>query len=231
MNQSRLSGPIEEGKWTDKLLARTVTPGSSPRLHGYDVESDLAAHYSFFELTVLALKGDLPTEQEAAALEQVAMFLAPISTATAPVHAGMLTRLCGGTSSASFGAGALMLGEQARFTVENASAWLAALADGATTASSIRPADDDERATVARLTSAIARAGLEVSALASDLSLTAAAMAVLFACGLRTPEQMQAFFLVARLPATLAEILATVPAQFRTYPIALPRFDYQLEPA
>jgi hypothetical protein len=53
-------GPLEDAPFPEKLNARVVTPGANPRVHGYDVEGDLAAHYTSSETMLLCLTGELP---------------------------------------------------------------------------------------------------------------------------------------------------------------------------
>ncbi|HEX6764634.1 MAG TPA: hypothetical protein VF103_04130, partial [Polyangiaceae bacterium] len=58
---SQRSGPLEKAPFPAQLTARVMTPGKNPRLHGYDVEGDLAAHYTTSELVLLSLTGELPS--------------------------------------------------------------------------------------------------------------------------------------------------------------------------
>ena len=110
----KLSGPLEETPFPEQLLGRVVTPGAAPRLHGYDVERDIAVHYGQAELVLLALTGELPDSRAAVLFEVACAFLSPISVAHAPAHAAVLSRLCGTTTSATIGTAAIALGEEAR---------------------------------------------------------------------------------------------------------------------
>src|SRR5262245_48707929 len=87
---ARPEGPVEAYPWPEKLEARVVTPGDAPRLHGYDVEADLCAHYSFVETVLLSLTGELPSEPQAAAFDVALQFLGPLSVAHASTHAAVL---------------------------------------------------------------------------------------------------------------------------------------------
>jgi len=66
--QFALEGPLEKHSFPETLTARVVTPGAHPRLHGYDVEADLACHYDPTDILSLALTGELPSVNAAAAL-------------------------------------------------------------------------------------------------------------------------------------------------------------------
>jgi len=101
MAHEKLTGPIEDQTWATQLQSHVVTPEASPRIHGYDVEGDLAKHYSFADTMMLCVLGEIPSDSKRRAIEIAMQFLAPMSIAHAPTHAGMLTRLCGATTSAS----------------------------------------------------------------------------------------------------------------------------------
>ncbi len=230
MNERQLTGPIEDQTWATKLQSHVVTPESSPRIHGYDVERDLMEHYGFVDTLMLCVLGDLPGDAERRAIEHALHVLAPMSVAHAPTHAAMLTRLCGASRSASIAAGALTLGEDARWLVETHAAFLAWLA----TPSSVVPAgfaaaSAEERQAVDELRLRVARTGAVVPALAADLDLskTATALAVLWTCGAKDVGQLELLLVLARLPCVGAEMLATSSAKFRTYPIDLPPFRFE----
>ncbi|HEX7663305.1 MAG TPA: hypothetical protein VF407_02280 [Polyangiaceae bacterium] len=226
--KEQVLGPIEDQAWATRLQSHVTTPGPSPRIHGYDVESDLAPHYGFADLLLLAVLGDLPSDEARRALEIAMSFVAPISTASAPAHAAMLVRLCGSTSSAAFAAGAFTLAEEARFVVEAHRGFLAHLqGDGANLPAEALDPSGAERSSLDRLRAEIARAGIDLPILAAPLTRLAAILAVFHACGARRPEQVELLLLLARLPCVGAEALATMPTQFKTYPITLPPFRFE----
>jgi hypothetical protein len=222
------TGPIEDQTWATKLQSRVVTPEASPRIHGYDVENDLAEHYGFADSLMLAALGDLPNDPERRAIEIALHFLAPMSVAHAPSHAGMLTRLCGATQSASFAAGAYLLAEDARVLVEAHTDLIAYLADDdKKILERFAAKNAADRASVARLRKAIAKTGVVVPALDHDLSRDAALLSVLVACGARAAGQLELFVMLGRFACVAAEALATTPTQFRNYPISLPPFRFE----
>ena len=225
---SELRGPIESNRWPEKLLARVVTPGARPRVHGYDVESDLAAHYGTAEMAFLALCGEIPSKHAAHAFELALAFFAPTPISQAPTHAASLARLCGARTSAIIGAGAIALAEQARAVIDEHAGLLAWLdRPVGPLPEPYHATDDDDRASVVRLKNALVETTLAVPALELDPSRLAALLALLHASGLRRPEQFEAAIVWARLPCLMAEALAVEPGAFREYPIDLPAFRYE----
>ena len=223
-----LSGPLEAGQFPEKLSARVITPGPAPRVHGYDVESDLARHYAASDLVLLSLTGELPTEPARAAFEIAWMFLAPVSVAHAGPHASVLARLCGATPSSTIGVAAIGLAEQARALLAEHVELLRSLrAKALTLPERYQSRVTEERAAVERLRLALGPSGLSVPALEQHPTRDAALLSVLFACGLRRTEQLQAVVVLARLPCALAEGFAERATNFVKYPINLPAFAYE----
>jgi hypothetical protein len=215
--------PLDRAPWPERLTARVVTPGPRPAIHGYDVEDDLALHYSFAETALLALTGEPPTPEVGRAFEVALQFAAPAPLHEAPTHAAVLARICAATPSAIQGTAAIALAEQARALVAEQRAWIEALsgasgASGAGVAALCAGAvPDDERASVARLRRAL-HGVLDVPALAHDVGRTAALVAVFHACGLAKPKQIECALVVARLPVAVAEAFAAPAGSFRKYP-------------
>ena len=220
---------LDSVPWPSRLTAKVVDPGAPPRLHGYDVEDDLARHYSFGETALAALTGELPSREAGRAFEVALHFLLPVAIHQAPTHAATVARLCGSRPSGVVGTGAVALCEQARWLVEQQAEvldWLAAGGKGPPPASARSPNDGQDAASVARLVAAVAATGLTVGALEQGLCRDAALLAVLHAVGLRTGEQIQAAIVLARLPAMAAEAFAAEPGGLRAYPLNLPDFRY-----
>lgn len=219
------SSPLDEAPWPDKLVARVVTPGPRPAIHGYDVEGDLARHYSFAETVLLALTGELPSTEHGRSFEVVLQFAAPAPINEAPTHAAALARICAGTTSAIQGTAAIALAEQARTTVMEHRAWIETLSARIDSVEAqFRAASEEERASVDRLRRALR---IEVPALAHDVSRVAALLAALHACGLKAARQMECALVMAKLQVAVAEALATPGASFRKYPMLLPPFVYE----
>jgi hypothetical protein len=220
-------GPLDEAPAPSTLRAHVVTPGAAPRVHGYDVEGDLARHYGAAETTLLALTGELPAPEVARAFEVATAFLAPVSVAEAPAHAAVLARLCRARTSGILGIAAIALAEQARTVVADHADLVAWLDRPSGDAPARGAATDDDARSVARLRAALAPTGLRVGLLDRDPTRTAALVAVLHACGLVRPEQIETAIVIARLPCVMAEASAVRPGRFRRYPTNLPPFRYE----
>jgi hypothetical protein len=176
----------------------------------------------------LSLTGELPSEPARAAFEVAWLFLAPVSVAHAGPHAAVLSRLCGAMPSSTLGVAAIGLAEQARALVSEHAELLRWL-ECTTVAlpARYRSQDSEDQASVEHLRRALSGKGLVVEALQQNPTRDAALLSVLFACGLRRPEQLQAVIVLARLPSALAEGFAERATNFAHYPINLPAFAYQ----
>jgi hypothetical protein len=230
---ARPDGPVETYPWPAKLEAHVVTPGHAPRVHGYDVEADVALHYSFADHTLLTLTGEIPREDRAVAFELALHFLAPLSVAHAPTHAAVLSRICGARWSSVSGVAAVTLAERARRLLDEHGElfeWLGREPDArGEPPSALRARDDDERSSVRRLRAALSARLSTVPALApsNDLGRTAALLAVLHFSGLEHREQMEAALVLAGFASAVAEARTRAVASFREYPMNLPRFVYE----
>jgi hypothetical protein len=228
---ARRRGPLDDAPWPDKITARVVQPAPRPRIHGYDVEGDLARHYSFAETVLLTLTGEIPSEAQAHAFEAALVFLAPVAVNEAPAHAAVIARICNVLTSAIAGTAAIGLGEQARVAVAGQAGLLVRLDAGdAGPLAEWGPQSDEERHAVLRLRVATGARGAVVPMLEHDLGRTAAIVATLHFAGLRRAEQIEAAFVIARLPAALAEALATPSHSYREYPVDVPAVRYTEEP-
>lgn len=230
----RPDGPVESYAWPEQLEARVVTPGDAPRLHGYDVEADLSAHYSFAETVLLSLTGELPDAQQAAAFEVALHFLAPLSVAHAPTHAAVLARICGARFGSLAAITVVTLAERAHTIVEDHSAFLVWLerwqADPVERpAPEWRAASDADRASVTRFWRALDARGVVLGARASydELGRMPALLAALHFAGLTAPEQLETAFVLASFAPSVAEARAWNFGEFRNYSMNLPRFVYE----
>jgi hypothetical protein len=225
---SKLEGPLENGAaFPGVLTARVVTPGDRPRLHGYDVEDDLSRNYQPSDVLFLTLIGELPGPAVSRAFAVALVFFGSVSVAHASAHAAVVGRLCGAPAASTFGIAAIGVAEHARFLVdehEELLAWLRA--PRAPLPDRYRAASDADSTAVQRLDLALAETGLSVPHLAQNPSRDAALFMLLFACGFKRRERLEAAITLARLPSALAEALAERPTNFGNYPINLPRFVY-----
>lgn len=223
-----IPSPIEAGHWPQHLAAHVITPGPRPRVHGFDVEGDLARHYGFADLVLLALTGELPEDAVGRAFDIALTFLAPVAVTEAATHAAVLARICAGNASAVIATATIGLAEQARWTLAKHAELLTWLANDTTALPvSARSLGDEDRAAVVRLRAALGAHVTLAPALAEDLSREAAAIIALHACGLRNAEHIELALVLARLPCTFSEALAAKRAGLRSYPMDVPHFAYE----
>jgi hypothetical protein len=223
----RPSGPIEEVRWPEQLQGHVVTPGSEPRVHGYDVETDLALHYRSSDVSLLSLLGELPTERQSKAFDVALTFLAPLSIAEAPTHAAALARICGSPSNGVLGSAAVALAERAHSVVSDAAPLLEWLASGGKPPPpGVAPANEEDHRAVQRLRDALAARGVEIEALGSSLSRQSALLATLWFAGLTRPEQLETALILASLPSVVAEAFCHRIGSFKDYPTTLPPFAF-----
>ncbi len=224
MNDAK-GGPVESREWPEELTARAVSTSAGPRLFGYAVETDLAKHYGFADTMLLALIGELPDDAHARAFEIAMTFASAMPVNEAPIHASMLARTCGVRPGGTLAIGLLSLGEVSDAALRAIGTSLDDAATDGPLPVELRAADDDERSSVARLRTLVDGI-LVVPALRRDPSKTVAIVAVMRACGLRTPFQLSAALSIARLPSVLAEAVSTKVGDFKSYPMDVPHFEY-----
>ena len=205
--------PLDKAAWPEKLTAKVVQPGEAPRLHGYDLHGDLARHYRWSETLFLSLTGELPEERLVPALEIALIFLSSLTVAEAPGHAAVLAGFCGTTNSAAASLVTITLAEQARSVVEQFVTLSTA---------QLPPQEEGIRQLRARLD----EHGLQHLTLETRLGVPGAALSVLSQCGLTKASQLEAAWVMARLPVALAEAWQQPASQFIKYPTQLPRFAY-----
>lgn len=221
-------GPVEAFAFPDRLRAHVVEPGPRPRVHGYDVQDDLARRYSFAELVLLSLRGELPDEETGRCFEAALCYSFPASVNEAPGHSALLARLCGATDASVHAVAGLALAEQAAFSVRAHERWLEWLdsPNDPVPPGFEAPTEDEHRA-VERL--AVQCGGAMPWPSSVRPTLEAALLAVLYGrCGLRSASSLVTVSIVARLSTVAAEAFSVRPASFREYPMELPRFVYEV---
>jgi hypothetical protein len=218
--------PMDDYEAPEELTARVVSPEPCPRLHGFDVQGDLVRNYDFAEVVFTALVGRTPERHEGRGLNVLMGFLLPICVAEAPSHGAVIARLCGAQSQRVVATAAVALCEQARFELDRHAPLLEWLEQGCQgpPPASCAGADRQEQDAVERLHDCLQAAGMSVPAQDSSLSLPAAIIVGLFACGLTLTWQLEAIWCLARLPAVASEAMAVSPGAFSQYPIRQPTF-------
>lgn len=222
-----MSGPVEDGPWAETITARVVEPGPSPRVHGYDVQRDLAVHYGLADLGWLAVQGELPPDEaHRAAFEAVLAFLAPVPVSEGPAHAGALARTMATHPSGVAGIVAVTLAEQVRHALaahESLWPWLRGEADAPPSALVRGEAEPG----VERLQALLSTHGVEPRVFEVPTSLRTALLGCLWHLGFRSPEALTAVWQWARLPCALAESFAARPGRLVEYPMNVPAFRYE----
>ena len=219
------SGPIDDFEWADKLEARVLTPGGE-RLHGYDIEGDLAPNYSFAETLLTALTGSAPARELGRAFEIALSFTTALSPGLMPAHAGGVSRLMGAAPAAVLATTCLGLSEYARVLIEDHAPLIAWLTEPEGPAPRVEASSEVDRDSVARLELALGGTKLSPPLLRDDPTRMAALISVFHACGLVRSEQLMAAIVVGGLGSSVAEALAVRPLNFPSYPLKVPNFRY-----
>jgi hypothetical protein len=230
MLRRRPNGPIEDHVNPSTIEARVITSGSNPRVHGFGVEEDLALHYRYPELVLLALTGEPPDETRGRVFDIALQFLAPVAVDEAPSHAAVLARLCGAPTSSILAVACTVLAERARHIVADHMELLQWLeASQGELPPRYRDEMGDDSACVDRLRNALAAANADVPALARDPNRWTAVFMTLHSAGLRRADQWETVLVIASIAPVMAEAQAHSPGAFAQYPIDFPPFVYEEE--
>jgi hypothetical protein len=232
MSTREFRGPIEDGDWPERPVARAVAPGPKPRIRGYAVDDDLALNTSAAERVWLTLKGELPDAAQLCAFEVTLAFASPAHVGEAPTGAAIAARLAGGRKAGFIQTACAVLGEQAqRFDAIGASleTWRD---DRGVVPAALAPGDDEHAERTGAFAEAIRAAaedagdaGLEVRW--AGFGLMAALADAWWQLGIRRAEEWIALWVHARLPAVVAEAMYVRPGTFHLYPMNTPEFRYE----
>ncbi|MBW2464794.1 MAG: hypothetical protein JRH11_24305 [Deltaproteobacteria bacterium] len=216
-----LLGSIDQ---PDALRAHVVSLERPPRLHGYDVEADLAQNYTVGEVALLALRGSPPTREEGRAFEVACVFISALPMTEGPTHAAMLARLCGASGAGVTATACVALAERAEREVADALPLFQAIERGDDPPVPVPcqaiDARDAESAT--QLCDAVGRLGWVCEYIPDGVGVVTAALGVFYQLGLHDPLQLVAAQCQARMPAVLAEAMGTKVGDFRAYPMDVP---------
>lgn len=224
------SGPIEDGAWAQQLDGHVVDPGPPVRLHGYELLQDLARNYGHAELVLTALVGEVPSTEVGRAFEVALALAMPGSIAEAPAHAAAIARMLAAPAASVVAMAALVLAEQAQALVDAHAEWIAWLEHGEGEPPAAQLVHGPADAQSLALARSVVSPELCPALARREPSTSAIIVALLHACGLRTPATMVAALVTARLPATVAEADRHRRAELRSYPMQLPPFEYREEP-
>lgn len=230
---STRSGPFEELDWPDHLTAMVVESTPRPRLHGYDIEQDLARHYTLAESMFIALVGRAPTRGQGRAFEIALMFASACPVNEAPTHTAILARSIGAPVSSALGAGLLVVCEATRAEVTRQADllhWLEHIDERAqpgTPPACAREADDRDAEAVAQIRELLDHVDTQDMIPPHGLSRTAAVLTVMWRCGLRSPDQLIVALCWSKTISVGAEALAAKRGGMINFPARLPNFRYE----
>jgi hypothetical protein len=224
-------GPFEEGTWSERLTALCVERSPHYRLHGYEIEQDLARHYGIAEVMLLALAGEAPSLACGKAFEAALLFACPCPVDEAPTHGARLARSFGAPVTSAVAAGMLLGLEAAQAEVHHHRELLCWLSDGrrGTLPECARATHERDAASVEELTRCIGEAhgDLAPPPMASRM---AAVIAVMWACGLRSEDQLAIALWWAKAVSIAAETVAASRGGLVKFPVLLPNFRYEAPP-
>lgn len=221
-------GPIDDAPWPEELTGHVVARGDAPRVHGYDVQGDLAVHYRFGETLLVYLTGEAPDADTGRAFEIAMTFASVVDAGEAPAHAAIVARMCGAAPGGVVSVAATALAERHRALVgTHARIFEWSRDTSAELPAECRARDDADRSACARLAAALPAAFASAPVFSRDPSLDAALLATLVKCGLSSRERAEAALTIAGLACACAEAFATKPGDFRSYPMNSPPFEYE----
>lgn len=226
MSDAEFRGPIEDGDWPPRPVARVVAPGPAPRIRGYGVDDDLALFASSAERAWLTLRGELPAPEELKAFEVTLAFASPAHVGEAPTGAAVAARLAGGRKAGFIQTACAVLAEQA----QRFDAIAGALADDtgeADVPAALAPDDDEHPERVDAFGRALADGDAPIEPRWAGWGPMAALADAWRQLGFRRAEEWIALWIHARLPAVVAEALYVRPGTFHLYPMNTPEFRYE----
>lgn len=224
--------PSPFDRFPGECIEAGAVDGSGARLFGYAIGTDLAVHYSFVEVLLLALTGELPEAPETGRACAIALLnLSSVTIADASVHAARVNRHVASLSKNHAGVvatAAVGLAEQGRFELDELAPLLEWLETdrSAPVPASARAADDIERQRVTRFLASLPAGHRLEDLVTTELGLRAAALTVLVRCGLKRREQLLAALVAVRLPIAVAEAYSVQDPRLWKYPLNLPEWIY-----
>lgn len=214
------AGPIE---------GRVVDWRSKPRIHGFSIHDDLAAHYGLADVLFLTLTGELPSNDSVRqAFELTLIFASTVDIADASVHAARLARhVMSGKENpaASAAVGGIGAAEQIQSLLSGAAPAIDWLQEGGSFPSTMRAQCDEERSQV-RSFSELLSPQFRHPIFDEDPALGAVLVTTLHRCGLERIEQQMGALLAVRMPVVMAEAYAVTDSRIWNYPLNLPHWVY-----
>lgn len=226
-----MAGRLQTSEWPDRLPGRVAERVPVARLHGYDVENDLAYHYGFVATVLLLLTGKLPEAETTRAFEVALHFIAPAPVSDGPAHCGVLAQVCGAPPSGVVATCTVALAEETRRLLDDHGKLLEWLREP----SGPPPAEfatggESEKVSLDTLRALLSSIPFEVAALRHPLARIPAVLALLDACGLHRADQLHSAIVWGRLPCVLAEGFSAPHGRLKEYPTSTPTFEHPFDP-
>lgn len=222
-------GPFDVEAWPERLACHVVDPSPNRRIHGYDVQGDLARQCDPLDVAWLSLSGELPSASEREALRTALVLLSPVHAGEAPAHATLLARIAGAPphllpAIASVGLGEMANAEWQRFA--GLRRWLDEREGPVPQAARAEPATAEAQQSQEALALQSKKwFGANALPSAPQWNRTALGHALLHLLGL-DELSVVALLVWARLPVVIAEARHLQPAAVRAYPARLPNYEY-----
>lgn len=215
-------GALDDTPWEQQLLARAFeTVADDDRLHGYAVLGDISRHYTFSDICYLAITGELPNKESSSLFHSALCSCMAVSAGQAPAHIAILSRLSGTTMAGAIAAGMAAIAHDVANIVTFHAPLLPWLANPQTTIPAQFTTLDREW-----VTTLINALPLPCTLVRSEMTRSAAVIALFYASGVCSPEQVQAAMMMARCCGLPAEPLLTGPEHLGQYPVKVPEFRY-----
>lgn len=220
-------GWFSSPQFATQLEARVVDhSGADARIHGYQVIGDLARHFSYSEVLLLALTGREPDETRSELFRIAMIALSPIGVGSAPCHLGILAHIVSRSYVSSLAAAAIALAERAASCLAERRGLLERLrAKAAPEAEELGPVQrsvlDDDVLVLLSMHSQLARRPWFV-----NLDRLTALIVVLYECGLEDDWKLESALFHAWSPCMMAEMGPRGNDPLESYPVNVPRFKY-----
>lgn len=223
------TGPFEQLDWPTHLRALVVAPLPRPRFHGYDLEQDLAHHYSLAECMLLALTGRVPSTSEGRAFELALLFASACPINEAPTHAAVLARSIGAPMSSALACGFAVACEASHAMLQEHDELLRWLGhdDAREPPPCALATDDRDAEAVAELRRLLEQAEALALAPPPTMSRIAAILTVMWRCGMRSADQLVVALSWAKALSIGAEAHATKRGGLTDMPARLPDYRYE----
>jgi hypothetical protein len=227
------AGPFDVFSERDRLDARvTRSAGGRVEVHGFDFADDLARHYSFGEVALTMLSGVPPSEEVGELFALCCVFAIPASVAEAPAHVARLSQTIGTDAPGTVAAVTTAIAEQIQFHIARLEPYLEWLEAPDEAVPEVALEDEDALEGLAdAFSTRLSELDVEMPMPIRNCGFWAQLFAALHVCGLKTPRQIIAALVMARLPGAIAEGLGETMGELSDYPLNIPGLRYRHEEA